>query len=188
MTSSLFGYRNSPSRTRWDQAADALGFAVDHRRTSRSMDGRIGELDIEVLEIPGSPLMMFAEIEPEEANGLPPFAVQLRADLDPAYGQLRHVATGDLTFDHQLMTFGVKANRVLDYLSLDRRDVLLELYQHLIIGSVTHEGVRATLELDDWVPEELVVAVTLAADIVERFYHDPSAPPLEITFAESQVA
>jgi len=153
------------------------------------MAGTVDQLEVEILEVPGSPLMLFVEIGPDEADRLPPFAVQLRADADPAFADLRPIQTGDLTFDHQLMTFGVKPNRLLDYLNLDRRDVLLELYQHLIIGSVTHEGVRATLELeDDWSPEEFVFAIERTVDIVDRFYHDPTAPPAVITLAETQVA
>lgn len=171
---SFFGYRNSPSRDRWDEAADALGFAAAHRRSSRAMGGTIDSNSVEVVDMAESPLIMFIDIDDDSGLNLPQFVVQMQVEDEPRQTGQRRVDTGDLTFEHQLVTFGTKPHRVLNYLNLQRRDILLELQAKVLIDSITQEGLRATLELVEWDAEDLVTVVTEAAEIVTRFYEPQS--------------
>ncbi len=170
--SSFFGYRSSPSRERWEAAADALGFTATHRRTSRAMGGTIDGHSVEIVDMPESQLIMFIDIDEESSPPhMPKFVVQMQVANEPRHTGLRLVDTGDLAFEHQLATFGNKPNRVLEFLHLRRRDVLLELQDAVLIDSITNEGLRATLELDEWEAPELVDLVNRAATIVTRFYN-----------------
>lgn len=165
---SLFASRTSPERDRWDDAAAALGLTTSHRRSSRSMDGELFGLYVEILEVADSPLMLFVEYDAGD-EVLPVFNIEVRANY-LGDSQLRPVHTGDLTFEHQFATLGRKQNRVLAYLDLERRDVLLQLYRQVIIKTVTQDSLRATLELDDWEAVELVDLAIPAARTIARFY------------------
>lgn len=143
------------------------------------MGGTICGNSVEIIALADSPLIMFIDVDEEAQATMPHFVVQMQLEKEPRATGLRPIDTGDLAFEHQLVTFGTKAHRVLSFLNLARRDILLELQQTVLIDSITNEGLRATLELDDWEADDLVEMVSTSAEIVSRFYepqHELATP------------
>ncbi len=138
------------------------------------MGGTIRGNNVEIVDLPDSPLIMFIDIDEEAQATMPHFVVQMQLDKDPRATGLQPIDTGDLAFEHQLILFGTKANQILSFINLARRDILMELQKAVLIESITNEGLRATLELDEWEADDLVEMVSTAAEIVSRFYEHQS--------------
>ena len=167
----FFTDKNSPERIRWNDAASLLGLTQTHRRGSDWMQGEIDEVAIQIFDLKDSPPLLFAEIDDELSRTIPRFSVQLSNATDPLFSDLAPAMTGDLIFDHHLRTFAQSPVRVLDFLTLERRNTIFALYDEVFLAAVTHEGLRAGLDLPDpWDAEVLAASVLRAASLTSQFF------------------
>ncbi len=162
---SLTSGRDLSEPTDWDvhwmAAAGELGLDTKPsvRRRPVRMDGHIDGYRVKVRAAHlGKP-----KIEVDFASGLGKLDIKRRRPgRDDARG-LPAIATGDPVFDSTYYVFRSQNDQttLLQWLTAERRDILVTLAQALDVGEIEDDEIEARLPVVNWSSDDLVEAVRL---------------------------